>query len=1325
MSDKTTPAEPVSPIVTVASELDANPQETAEIQEASVDPTSLAGIQNMLNSLLGGRPKEETELAMSHKPQNVAPWHEKITGKAKQSVGQDVQELSIKTVFRISNIVQSLVQAELVRATTILKSPIENAAEELADPSGDNAGTLKSLREKLFEKSSAASLLCALHQKSADTARLEPWEVASQTKTLTDLKAGITIKAAAYMEPYFHAACLTPEGQENMGEALKIFREASRAFEIGISAKSNMQVGPGKAILKIHGKLPPKAVEIMACLTQIALDNIRNSFPSLGAEGESQLRDLQTKSRRALAFGYSASDSNEQTQRKAIEGASELLAEAAAQDRVQQFEDSIVQWKNGEGAPLAEKTSTILAALFGNTNLPEAQKELLEKTRLASVESPFQNDPSPEGEWTTIRELEKIHAKMDAAIKKNFPGDDLPDATTMAAKEPRLELRVLAAIMREAPALGAGSRIVLTHKILSSKPLTDRFVKTEAEDPENILEAFGFIQETLSIQTDAGRTLQSRNATQEERDQLQALVDLANTLEYADSLIHSKEVLRTTNSQRRQDLQKVAEKVMNEESTSHPEAPALQKSWEEIQKNIGRVEEILSRETEISRVPAMLQGLERTQALHSSAARLISRAQENAEDLEKLSQDEALPEQARQAASALLLIAEKSLDANSNDLWEMETNLVSTSYQGEALGNLIAKFCESRDKDGNHINLEELSFHLKMLKSERSAPTLTPEKVQEIIQAEEAKPPGEGKVPFSEIPTPMLAAVVEASNNGMARAQLSLRSRTQFLRDAWIIRHHREKTQTLSADQRLDLGTKLCQIPKELSASCRSEIIQSLEACCSAPRWNNHQVMPPQVALTEFKEINRSYALMRDAYKEIASPTRAEKDLMASIQRILSKTEEIHKGTKGRWAQSEELAKALQEPDGELRSQQVQAFKALVDSPKASPLIAPAVKFLQDWSSYTGNREALLKESILLPKEKKAAERSLSSLYLASMLETHLANLKEIHSYMKAVTQTPRAFAETHLTHERNTRMRSQHGAASLNAEWKSSMDDKRAALEEEAKALEAEMASMQNIFEAKVDDAKGMEEGLERDEFLNPRLQQAFNNLMNQKEQELRILLIRISRMNKMVEMATGVSEDKAKDKEEVEGPKKYDSISHALDAALASSKQKLILPKEVGAYEINTSEILDASRAQRMLEMATTTLEEAATKLREFNPKASEILDEITPDNLKESCLKLKSALYDAIKSCETLVMESGDKNRNVVIDRLKAQMLEEDPEIRESETRWATELRKTHRGMITLLAGKDEKEVAKPSRSKGRKADHDQRPEVQNDPVPQHAE
>lgn len=1255
---------------------------------------------------LAKSPNPEAELINILNPKKAEdktqPWQNTLAPALNPKDNQTAVGTSIRTIFRLAGIVQGTLQSEILSRTEKLSRTEPSESE---DPN--------ILRRELQEKSNASTLVSALQPRKPNRDPIQNWEATSRAMSISDLKQRTIVRAAFAAESIFQAAEATPETKQELEDGIKLFREISRNFEISLAAKNNTQAGPGKAAIQARN-IPTKGLEIISCLTQISIECLRNSTQELTEEQSQSLRNFQSEAKRAFGNAYGASQSTDTRQRESAVRINSLLENPLVTEKspIAQIRTQWENWQTAEKESLATENTKILGALFSEVSLNPENEALLQDTMEKASLTQFQEEETLEKEWITVRHLENLYKKMEKTLKDAYP-EEAPSCQTLIDKNTTLPLRIFAAFQRENASLGKASVMVLIGKILSTKKNQQIFQSQEEKNPLATLEPFGFVQETNQLQTEAGRTLQSAGYGPHEKNQLEELSQLTTNLDYAESILYSRSVITTLHSQKRVSAELASKKIMAGEQPQTKLENDIKTIFDKASDTIRILEEeIQNFQTNTEILPKLLRDQEAAQTLNGAIARLIHTAETSRPGLEEIINNEDLSEPVKNAARTMILIADRTGDENGRKTEELKdiTKRISagTVAPQETLGRLIANLTEGRGHDGTPSNLEEVAKIILLQNFEEPETPISLEEAKALITQESKKVGQEKLTPFSKIKTPELAEVVRLTNNPIATNQLRLRVQTRFLRDIGTIRRWRERTTGMDQKDSKALAIGLCKTSPTLKRACESQILRNIEACCQPPAWNDHASMSPEETRTNLGNVHQSGTILMAAFKKEKNPSTTERELFGLLQKLQTLTEEIQGKSDSKWVRTEELAIALTEQTGELRKLQLQTVKKISQLPGQSTMIEPSLDLLQAWGNYTGNREAILKTAILLPKEKKSKDRVNTANYLAATIEAHGTNLKELHGYMKAVVENPEALAETLIQHEHN--INKQEDSPNQN-NWETAMLTKIEEAKNTATSLEGEIEEMTNIFEAKIQEAKNMEDSISKEEFLDPRFHRAFDSLINQKERELQRTLLKENRLRKLIHLSkptqdkekgqTFQEEDLTKPEESTEN-----SIAHALDLALTANKQKLILPKKIErSQDLETNEILDAARTHQKISHCQEILQETAQQLREYNPKAQDILEQSeSKGNLLELCQNLKEALFESVKSCEILQIQGQKGNiENPALTNLKNRMLAENPELETEQRKWRASLTGAATQIEKALAEADPTQETNPKNQK----------------------
>lgn len=1249
-------------------------------------PKTSADYQNMLLGLAKNiNPTPELEKTLSDKPSDSSRWKNPLTPNVKPTDNKIEIETAIKTVFRLAGIVQGTLQSEILSRTSSI-SPNNDSTQIQEDISPEE------IRKKLQAKSAAATLVCALQPRNPQKGTpLQNWEATSRAMSLSDLKAKTIIRAALASEDIFNSVIGSPELQKNLEDGIKIFREASRSFEISLAAKNNTQAGPGKAATHVRN-ISPKGLEIISCLAQIAIECVRNSTKELPETEETSIRNFQANCRRAFGIAYSATQSTEDSQRKSITQIQELLSQNLLEKtkELQNLRPQWENWKNPEGDSLVEENSKILTALFSEIPMSKSNQILLESLSKQNSISEFLEEETTEREWVTVRHLEKIYNKFEKELAE---ANSLNSLNFTAP----ISLRIFATFRKEAAELGKASTMVLAGKILNKPSDIALFEKREKNNEGDILSAFPSVQKTRSIQQEAGRTLQPAGFGPHERNILEELSQIADSLDYARNLLFCKPVVRTLNAKERTAAELSAKKIMDGNPENSPMDQDIQKIYLKVSETTKALEaEIGINANRMNKLPKLLRDQEASRTLNAAVGRLLRSAESCKDQLQKIL-TENHPVAIKNAASTLLEISEKATSQEgitNPDLADISKRLSPMTSKTGSIGTLLAHLADRRGTNGTYANTEELATILLLETQEKPENHMDKDTAEKIVKIENQRKNQENDAPFTKIKTPELGEIVRLTGDKVAQKQLLLRAQNRFIRDLSTIRFWKEKTNGLDRQEAKTLATELCLTSPTIKKACGSQILKNIEEACQPPIWNNHSSMAQAELDKSFTSIKQSYSVLRALFKKEKAPTLPERELFGLIQKMQTLTEEISGNSPSKWVRAELLAQSLANK-GELRTCQLQIFKNLMEIPQDSSLTEPSLEFLQCWNNYTGNREALLKTAILLPKEQKNTDKINTAEYLASTIEAHSTNLKELFGYMKAVCDSPQALAETYLQHTKNQTHEAEKDSPTTQNAWKESMLQEAEVTKENAKNLDDEIETMKQLFATKIKEASKLENSLEKEEFLDPRFHRAFDSMISQKEKELQRLILKENRIHKLIQMAEDPKLSANKKQEKNGEPSTLDlsspeedienTLAKALDLALTANQQKLSLPKNIQpAPEIDANEILDASMAHKKIAICKDTLLEIAKRLRETNPKIQNVIEKLDQDNANLTSVyrELKETLFDSIINCEILTMQTrrNPEDINPELKSLKARLMAENFHLKEEQRKWVATLTRT---------------------------------------------
>lgn len=831
-------------------------------------------------------------------------------------------------------------------------------------------------------------------------------------------------------------------------------------------------------------------------------------------------------------------------------------------------------------------------------------------------------DALSQEEFSSVKTLEAVYDQLES-VKRS-------ESYSKPQTEEELQLAIFQGIREVAPSMGKTTTAVMTSQLSKDPEWVDKFLEVGSEA---IHSAPSY--KNLIVLTEPENSLFGEPGDPERyMEEGKSLRDALGLIYNAESAIYTRAIHESLSQKDREEILSQANQVLHEElSTEEMEANPILKTLNTIQLNADKMANAVSKEVEGSEksleiLPIALKEKERQERVSESLSKAMT----------LLTRDEV-----SNALEQILKTEEESLatllanpDTEDND----KAAIVHTKEK-------IATLEALRDFSINPYDLENKAYE-DMIST--IALTRVPRTLREhaLISLCDNKAADGTRLKTKE----MLMRL--ETESGVSKLTNMLRGHIG------VLRQYKERESAPVTVKKKELALSICRAPENLKKSMREEIRAALKSCLTSPPWKN----PYNTSTSDLGACNTSYLIAKKEYGE-------GDQLFNAIKALHSKTAEIQKDSDGSlWVRAEKVALSLRSKDPDsLKALETKVLNLALSSPNPKE----ALNYMTSWYNSIGYEATLQEESLHSPDEGYYHFEPLP--LVATKIQTKIENLFEIGKYLKAVSNSPEALAETYI----QQRLHEKRNTSTEAWEERLARSEKKIELEisQEIKELGQWKEKFNSIFDDQEDDDLTPEE---RDK--QKSMKTVCQRKILQKERAVQTLVLKKERLINL--KATSLSIKGAKNAKDVtkalasEEEKGFSlSMETALNAALklAESPTKICLPQSTNKVA-TPLQMLEAAAIEKTLKNIKSTLNEAKDILKLRLPNVSDLdIENINPEKSVE---ELKKSAFKVLKEIEMHLWESGQSIK--LSKEEEEEFIQSNPEMIEARKDWVETLKKT---------------------------------------------
>lgn len=837
-------------------------------------------------------------------------------------------------------------------------------------------------------------------------------------------------------------------------------------------------------------------------------------------------------------------------------------------------------------------------------------------------------DSLSQEEFSSVKSLEAIYDQLDS-VKQ-------PDSYQRPESPEELQLAIFQGIREVAPSMGKTTTMVMTTQLANDSDWVEQFLETGTDA---IYKAPSY--KNLIILTEPENTLFGEPGDPDKyMEEGKTLRDALNLIYQAESSMYTRSVHESLSQKDRESILALANTVLHQEiSQDELNQSKILTELKTIQENAEKMAIAVSREIEGSEksleiLPAALKEKERQHKVSEALSRAMTLLTK---------------EEVSQAIETILTSEEEALRQLLESSDPTENDRGAIVHTKEKIATLEAL----RDFSRNPYDLENKEYE-DMIST--IALTRVPRTLREhaLISLCDNKAADGTRLKTKDILMRIETESGTSKLTNMMRANIG------------ILRHYKERESAPVTIKRKELATSICRSPENLKKSMKEEMRSALKSCLIAAPWKN----PLNTTTADLSSCNTTYLIAKKEYGQ-------DSPLFKAIRNLHSKTADIQKESgNSLWVRADKIAR-------DLRSNEENSLKNLerkvlnlclnTNNPKE------ALDYMSSWYNSIGYEATLQEESLKLSEEGYYHFEPLP--LVAAKIQTKIENLFEISKYLKAVSKSSEALAETYIQHR-------LHEKKTKNIEaWEERLErsEKRvnAEINQEIKELQDWKEKFNSIFDDQDYDDMTPEE-VDR----NKSMRAVCHRKIMQKERATEALMLKRERLNNLKH--TSLSLKGAKTAEEITKALNSEdkasfglSMENALSAALklADSPNKLVLPPRINKTA-TPLQMLEAGAIEQTIKNIKSSLKEAQEVLKVRYPKVSELdIDNSAPEKSVED---LKRATFKVLKEIEMHLWESGQSVK--LSKEEEEEFLQSNPDMIEARKDWVDTLKKTDTALQT---------------------------------------
>jgi hypothetical protein len=839
-------------------------------------------------------------------------------------------------------------------------------------------------------------------------------------------------------------------------------------------------------------------------------------------------------------------------------------------------------------------------------------------------------DSLAQEEFSSVKSLETIYDQLDS-VKR-------PESYTKPETPEELQLAIFQGIREIAPSMGKTTTMVMTSQLSKDPEWVEKFLESGTDAIYNAPS-----YKNLIVLTEPENTLFGQPGDPEQyMEEGKTLRDALNLIYKAESSMYTRSVQESLAQKDRDTILAHANKVLHEDiSDAELKSDPVLSELSIIQENAEKMANAVSKEME---------GSEKSLEVLPSALKEKERQDKVAEALNKtmslITKDEV-----SSALERILRTEEETLSALLDNPDQTENDKASIVHTKEKIATLEALRDFSRDPyDLENKEYEDMISTIALTRVPR---TLREHALISLCDNKAAD--------GTRLKTKDMLMRLE-TESGVANLTNMIRS------SIGTLRHYKERESAPVTIKKRELAISVCRAPENLKKSMKEEMRNALKSCLIPPPWKS----PFNTTSKDLGNCNTAYLIAKKEYGQ-------ESPLFKSIRALHSKTAEIQKESgNSSWVRAEKIALDLRNnEEGSLKNLEKKVLNLCLNEKNPKE----ALDYLSSWYNSIGYEATLQEETLHLPEEGYYHFEPIPM--VAAKIQTKIENLFEIGKYLKAVSRSPEALAETYIQHRLHEKKNTTVEA------WEERLErsEKRVVSEinQELRELKEWKEKFNSIFEDQDDDDLTPEE-IDK----NKSMRAVCHRKIMQKERATETLILKKERLRNLKQ--TSLSLKGVKKADDIgkalglENKSEFGlSMESALNAALklANSPSKIVLPPKIDKTA-TPLQMLEAGAIEQTLKNIKSTLKEAQEILKVQSPAVAELdIENVAPEKSVE---QLKKSTFKVLKEIEMHLWESGQSIK--LSKEEEEEFLQSNPEMIDARKDWVDTLKKTDQALQGAL-------------------------------------
>lgn len=829
-------------------------------------------------------------------------------------------------------------------------------------------------------------------------------------------------------------------------------------------------------------------------------------------------------------------------------------------------------------------------------------------------------------EFSSVKSLETIYDQLDS-VKE-------PETYTKPENPEQLQLAIFQGIREIAPSMGKTTTMVMTSQLAKDPEWVEKFIESGTDA---IYTAPSY--KNLIVLTEPENTLFGQPGDPDKyMEEGKTLRDALNLIYKAESSMYTRSVNESLSQRDRESILASANQVLHQElSKEEVEANPVLTQLLIIQENAEKMANAVTKEMEGSEksleiLPTALKEKEK----QDKVAGALNRA------MNLLNKDEVSA-----ALNKILVAEEETLTALLDNTDQTENDRAAIIHTKEKIATLEALRDFSQDPyDLENKEYEEMISTIALTRVPR---TLREHALISLCDNKAAN--------GTRLKTKDMLMRLE-TESGIDKLTNMMRS------NVGTLRHYKERETAPVNIKKREIAVSICRAPENLKKSMREEMRSALKSCLICPPWKS----PFNTTSSDLGNCNAAYLIAKKEYG-------ADSPLFKAIRSLHSKTAEIQKESgNSLWVRAEKIALDLRSnEEGSLRTLEAKVLNQCLNSPNPKD----ALEYVSNWYNSIGYEATLQEETLRLPEEGYYHFEPIP--LVAAKIQTKIENLFEIGKYLKAVSKSPEALAETYIQH----RIHEKKNTTVEAWEERLQRSEKRVEIEinQEVKELQEWKEKFNSIFDDQDDDDLTPDE-IDR----NKSMRAVCHRKIMQKERATEALLLKKERIVNLKHTSLSLKGVKKADEigKALGNENKVEfgsSMENALNAALklASSPTKLVLPPKIDKTA-TPLQMLEAGAIEQTIRNIKSTLVEAQEILKLRSPLVAALdVENLAPEKSVE---ELKKSTFKVLKEIEMHLWESGQSIK--LSKDEEEEFLQSNPEMVEARKDWVDTLKKTDQAL-----------------------------------------